>query len=210
MTSRVGIVGDNDSRKSNLLRLLAGQEVVDNGSLTVMAPGGIGHLRQTLDLPASARVGDAVDHVLGELRGISVPVAERRRLHTSPTPVSGRWPRSPARGRGRSAAPAPFERARGHIGFLRQQSAPDDAFDARTLLAAFAADRVGQPDEHADTLLALGLFRAPDLAVPVRNLSVGQRRKLELARLQRASPGATHGCRDDAPEHALGALRAIM
>lgn len=67
---KVGIVGDNGSGKSTLLRLLAGQEPVDNGSLTVMAPGGIGHLRQTLDLPGSARVGDAVDHVLGELRDL--------------------------------------------------------------------------------------------------------------------------------------------
>ncbi|MFF2187725.1 ABC-F family ATP-binding cassette domain-containing protein [Streptomyces sp. NPDC058155] len=74
------------------------------------------------------------------------------------------------------------------VGFLRQQSAPDDAFDSRTLLAAFAADRTGQPDEHADALLALGLFHAADLAVPVRNLSVGQRRKLELARLVTAGP----------------------
>jgi macrolide transport system ATP-binding/permease protein len=74
------------------------------------------------------------------------------------------------------------------VGFLRQQSAPDDAFDARTLLTAFAADRVGQPGEHADALLALGLFRGADLAVPVRDLSAGQRRKLELARLVTAGP----------------------
>lgn len=67
---KVGIVGDNGSGRSTLLRLLAGQEPVDNGSLTVMAPGGIGHIRQTLDLPGSARVGDAVDHVLGELRDL--------------------------------------------------------------------------------------------------------------------------------------------
>ncbi|MDQ1036911.1 macrolide transport system ATP-binding/permease protein [Streptomyces sp. V3I8] len=74
------------------------------------------------------------------------------------------------------------------VGFLRQQSAPDDAFDARTLLTAFAADRVEQPGEHADALLALGLFRGADLAVPVRDLSAGQRRKLELARLVTAGP----------------------
>lgn len=74
------------------------------------------------------------------------------------------------------------------VGFLRQQSAPDDALDGRTLLAAFAANRVGQPDEHADALLALGLFHAADLTVPLRNLSVGQRRKLELARLVTAGP----------------------
>lgn len=51
------------------------------------------------------------------------------------------------------------------------------------LLAAFAAGRPGPPDEHADELLALGLFRETDLRVPVAALSIGQRRRLELARL---------------------------
>ncbi|MGW6741051.1 ABC-F family ATP-binding cassette domain-containing protein [Streptomyces sp. NPDC055025] len=51
------------------------------------------------------------------------------------------------------------------------------------LLRAFAADRPGPPEEYEDELLGLGLFRADDLAVPVASLSVGQRRRLELARL---------------------------
>ncbi|MFJ8981043.1 ABC-F family ATP-binding cassette domain-containing protein [Streptomyces sp. NPDC102282] len=454
---KVGIVGDNGSGKSTLLRLLAGQEPVDNGSLTVTAPGGIGHLRQTLDLPGSARVGDAVDHVLGELRALEhrIRVAEatlgtvgtagferyaslvaefdargghaadrrvevtlrrlgehapldreralstlsggqRSRLELAATlalaselllldeptndlddeavawleghlhrhrgtvivathdraflervtdtilevdhdqrtvrrygngytgflaakaaararwawdheqwrnevarqehladsgigllaaiPRKGPWafsgagafrarsrshgaqsrirnarerlqrltehpvppPPQPLRFTGRvegtptaeetstaahlegvlaegrlyvpslKLAPgdrllvtgpngagkstllqllageltpdAGIVRRPRRVGFLRQQSAPDDAIDARPLLAAFAAGRAGQPDEHADALLALGLFHAHDLAVPVRNLSVGQRRKLELARLVTAGP----------------------
>nr|WP_260474355.1 ABC-F family ATP-binding cassette domain-containing protein [Streptomyces sp. WAC 04229] len=73
-------------------------------------------------------------------------------------------------------------------GHLRQQCAPEAAFDARTLLAAYAAGRPGHPDEHADALLALGLFHPTDLPVPVRDLSVGQRRKLELARLVTSGP----------------------
>jgi macrolide transport system ATP-binding/permease protein len=458
---KVGIVGDNGSGKSTLLRLLAGQEPVDNGSLTVVAPGGTGHLRQTLDLPGPASVGDAVDHVLGELRalerrihaaeaalstagpagleryaalvaefdargghgadrrvevtlrrlGEQAPLDRERALSTlsggqrsrlalaatlasapelllldEPTNdlddeavawleghlrrhrgtvvvathdraflerVTGtvlevdqdrrtvrrygngyagfltakaaaraRWAWEheqwrdevarqerlaeanigmlagiPHKGpRGFSGAGAFRARSRAHgaqsrirnarermqrlmehpvppppqplrftgrvegtaegtpdvqdtspavrlegvrvegrlhvpslelspgdrllvtgpngagkstllhllageltpdagtvrrprrVGFLRQQSAPDDAFDARTLLAAFAADRAGQPDEHADALLALGLFHGADLTVPVRDLSTGQRRKLELARLVTAGP----------------------
>ncbi|MEU2542813.1 ribosomal protection-like ABC-F family protein [Streptomyces iakyrus] len=51
------------------------------------------------------------------------------------------------------------------------------------LLAAFAAGRPGAPDEHAERLLALGLFREEDLSVPVAALSVGQRRRLQIARL---------------------------
>ncbi|MEU6964398.1 ribosomal protection-like ABC-F family protein [Streptomyces chrestomyceticus] len=53
----------------------------------------------------------------------------------------------------------------------------------QSLLAAFAAGLPGPPEEHASVLLALGLFREEDLTVPVAALSVGQRRRLELARL---------------------------
>ncbi|MFJ2739420.1 ABC-F family ATP-binding cassette domain-containing protein [Streptomyces sp. NPDC087440] len=65
---KVGIVGDNGAGKSTLLRLIAGRELPDNGSLTVTAPGGIGYLAQTLDLPGTARVGDAIDLALRDVR----------------------------------------------------------------------------------------------------------------------------------------------
>ncbi|MFF8315676.1 ABC-F family ATP-binding cassette domain-containing protein [Streptomyces bobili] len=51
------------------------------------------------------------------------------------------------------------------------------------LLAAFAAGWPGPADEYAEQLLALGLFRLEDLRVPVADLSVGQRRRLQIARL---------------------------
>ncbi len=69
----------------------------------------------------------------------------------------------------------------GRIGFLRQNGGVAD--DSRNVLAAFAAGRGGEDEQHAETLLSLGLFRAPELRKPVRELSVGQRRRLELARL---------------------------
>ncbi|MFB8294644.1 ribosomal protection-like ABC-F family protein [Streptomyces bacillaris] len=53
----------------------------------------------------------------------------------------------------------------------------------RTLLATYAAGRPGLPDEYADELLELGLFRPEDLGVPVASLSIGQQRRLALARL---------------------------
>ncbi|MFB6933942.1 ribosomal protection-like ABC-F family protein [Streptomyces chartreusis] len=67
------------------------------------------------------------------------------------------------------------------IGYLAQE------LPARStrlpLLAAFAAGRPGLPDEYADELLSLGLFRAEDLHVPVAALSAGQQRRLQIASL---------------------------
>ncbi|WP_406061594.1 ATP-binding cassette domain-containing protein [Streptomyces sp. NBC_01077] len=69
----------------------------------------------------------------------------------------------------------------GRVGYLRQElpAVPSP----EPLLTAYAAGRPGLPEEHAAELLALGLFREEDLSVPVARLSVGQQRRLELARL---------------------------
>ncbi|WP_328429999.1 ribosomal protection-like ABC-F family protein [Streptomyces sp. NBC_00443] len=65
------------------------------------------------------------------------------------------------------------------IGYLAQE------LPARStrlpLLAAFAAGRPGLPDEYAEPLLALGLFREDDLHTPVAALSAGQQRRLQIA-----------------------------
>jgi macrolide transport system ATP-binding/permease protein len=65
---RIGIVGDNGSGKSTLLRLIAGRDTPDNGTVTVVAPGGVGYLPQSLELPEDAVVQDAVDLALSDLR----------------------------------------------------------------------------------------------------------------------------------------------
>ncbi|MGH3243774.1 MAG: hypothetical protein ACRDNL_25570 [Spirillospora sp.] len=67
------------------------------------------------------------------------------------------------------------------IGYLAQEL-PTHA-TRLPLLAAFAAGRPGPPDEYAEQLLSLGLFREQDLHVPVAALSVGQRRRLQFATL---------------------------
>ncbi|MEV3933383.1 MULTISPECIES: ribosomal protection-like ABC-F family protein [unclassified Streptomyces] len=72
-------------------------------------------------------------------------------------------------------------RRRGRIGYLPQEL--PRRLTRRTLLATFAAGRPGLPDAYRDDLLALGLFRPEDLTVPVASLSVGQQRRLALARL---------------------------
>ncbi|MGW6206866.1 ribosomal protection-like ABC-F family protein [Streptomyces sp. NPDC055089] len=72
-------------------------------------------------------------------------------------------------------------RRRARIGYLPQELPARPT--RRTLLATFAAGRPGHADEYTDMLLDLGLFRAEDLTVPVAALSVGQQRRLALARL---------------------------
>ncbi|WP_344021569.1 TlrC/CarA/OleB/SrmB family ABC-F type ribosomal protection protein [Streptomyces luteireticuli] len=67
---KAGVIGDNGAGKSTLLKLMAGQERPTHGDVTVRAPGGIGYLAQTLDLPPTATVQDAVDHALADLRAL--------------------------------------------------------------------------------------------------------------------------------------------
>ncbi|MFF4364861.1 ABC-F family ATP-binding cassette domain-containing protein [Streptomyces sp. NPDC001594] len=79
---RIGVVGDNGAGKSTLLRLLAGWERADAGEVRVRAPGGVGYLAQTLELPPGARVGDAVDRALAGLRELERRIrAAEERLH---------------------------------------------------------------------------------------------------------------------------------
>jgi macrolide transport system ATP-binding/permease protein len=72
-------------------------------------------------------------------------------------------------------------RRRGRVGYLPQEVAFPDP--RRPVLAVFADGRPGHPDEHRARLLAYGLFRPEALETPVGALSVGQRRRLALARL---------------------------
>ncbi|MFK0245750.1 ribosomal protection-like ABC-F family protein [Amycolatopsis azurea] len=65
---KAGVIGDNGSGKSTLLRLIAGRDRADNGTVTVTAPGGVGYLPQTLELPDTATVGDAIDLALADIR----------------------------------------------------------------------------------------------------------------------------------------------
>ncbi|GGX44572.1 ribosomal protection-like ABC-F family protein [Streptomyces noursei] len=70
---------------------------------------------------------------------------------------------------------------RGRVGHLPQEPRPGKADE--TVLAAFARGRAGEPDEHAERLLSLGLFDRDQLTVPVGRLSTGQLQRLALARL---------------------------
>jgi macrolide transport system ATP-binding/permease protein len=77
--------------------------------------------------------------------------------------------------------------ARGlRIGWLPQEGAfPDPSASA---LAVFAAGRPGVPADHQGDLVGLGLLPPRDVQTPIGRLSVGQRRRLALARLLTSNP----------------------
>ncbi|MQA79388.1 MAG: ATP-binding cassette domain-containing protein [Streptosporangiales bacterium] len=58
----------------------------------------------------------------------------------------------------------------------------------RSAAAAFAAGRPGAPEEHVSALLDVGLLHPRELRTPVGRLSVGQQRRLALARLLADDP----------------------
>ncbi|MER7758101.1 ABC-F family ATP-binding cassette domain-containing protein [Streptomyces sp. NPDC097619] len=74
-------------------------------------------------------------------------------------------------------------RLRTPVGYLPQEPPPLPDTPGATLLTLYAEGRPGTREEHAEALLATGLFRAADLTAPAAGLSAGQRRRAELARL---------------------------
>ncbi len=72
------------------------------------------------------------------------------------------------------------------IGYLPQE--PALANLDRTVLETYGDGLVGQESTFIAGLIGHGFFRLDDLAKTVRQLSVGQRRKLEVARLIAARP----------------------
>ncbi|MFI1203250.1 TlrC/CarA/OleB/SrmB family ABC-F type ribosomal protection protein [Streptomyces sp. NPDC020883] len=69
----------------------------------------------------------------------------------------------------------------GRVGHLRQEQVPWPA--GLTVTEAFAHGRPGHLDDHTEELLSLGLFSPTELEQRVGDLSYGQRRRIELARL---------------------------
>ncbi len=67
------------------------------------------------------------------------------------------------------------------VGYLDQE--PATLPQSGSVLAAYTNGRVGDPEQIKAELLGFGFFTYPDLLKPVRALSIGQKRKLQLARL---------------------------
>ena len=72
------------------------------------------------------------------------------------------------------------------IGYLPQE--PVDLDLAKTVLETYRYGQVGYEADFVAKLIGYGLFRLEDMTKKVGQLSVGQRRKLEIARLMAQSP----------------------
>ncbi|AYF79310.1 ATP-binding cassette domain-containing protein [Nocardia yunnanensis] len=90
---KVGVIGDNGTGKSTLLRLIAGRDVADNGEVIVRAPGGIGYLAQTLELPPTATVGAAIDLALRDIRDLESRMRAAEAELAEPGPLGRRLDR---------------------------------------------------------------------------------------------------------------------
>ncbi|MGI5169695.1 ribosomal protection-like ABC-F family protein [Spirillospora sp. CA-253888] len=132
--------------------------------------------------------GDAAGGVLAELHGVRV--GDRLGVTALTVRAGDRLLVHGENGAGKSTLlkvlagrdpDAGTVRRRGRIGYLPQEVEFDRP--ERTVLAAFAEGRPGHAEAHRARLLALGLFRPEALDTPVGTLSVGQRRRLGLARL---------------------------
>ena len=74
---RLGLVGENGVGKSTLLRLLAGTDRPDAGSVTVQ--GSVGYLPQTVDLDRFGTVGSLLDAALAPVRALQRDFARLER-----------------------------------------------------------------------------------------------------------------------------------
>ncbi|MFF5918238.1 ribosomal protection-like ABC-F family protein [Streptomyces flavochromogenes] len=138
---------------------------------------------------APGKEADPEDGVLAEL--VDVVVGERLRIDKLRISAGDRLLVSGPNGAGKTTLlrvlagdlrpDSGTVRRAGRVGRLRQElpAVPSP----NPLLTEYAAGRPGLSEEYAAELLALGLFREEDLSVPVARLSVGQQRRLELARL---------------------------
>ncbi len=72
------------------------------------------------------------------------------------------------------------------IGYLPQE--PEDLVLTKTVLETYRYGQIGFEADFVAKLIGYGLFRLEDMHKTVGQLSVGQRRKLEIARLMAAGP----------------------
>ncbi|MDR7277867.1 ABC-F family ATP-binding cassette domain-containing protein [Catenuloplanes atrovinosus] len=81
---RIGLIGENGTGKTTLLRLLAGADVPDSGD--VVRPGSLGFLHQELPFPPTATLTDVLDDALRDARAV-LAALDRLALAMAPDPA---------------------------------------------------------------------------------------------------------------------------
>ncbi|ACZ20090.1 ATPase component of ABC transporters with duplicated ATPase domain [Sanguibacter keddieii DSM 10542] len=195
---RVGLVGENGVGKSTLLRLLAGQEEPDRG--TVVRPDDLGFLHQETPYPLSATVEQVVADALAEVRAVETDLAAAAAALASLTAADDDAPA------GDHTPGADPEVAR---------AAREEAEAAyATALARSDAAEVWDADRRAEiTLAGLGIEHVRGRTVA--QMSGGERTRLGLAALLIRQPAAllldepTNHLDDDAARFLAAAIAAM-
>ncbi|GAB7044374.1 MULTISPECIES: ABC-F family ATP-binding cassette domain-containing protein [Catenuloplanes] len=165
---RIGLIGENGTGKTTLLRLLAGADVPDSG--TVVRPESLGFLHQELPFPPTATLSDVLDDALREAR---LALATLDRLAAA---LSG----------DASGGTAPNPEPSGGAG-----PDPDDLLDRYGTWLERAEELAAWDADRRATLVTAGLGLGHlDPARSVGSLSGGERGRLALAALLVRRPAA--------------------
>jgi macrolide transport system ATP-binding/permease protein len=207
---RVGLVGENGVGKSTLLRLLAGQQEPDRGS--VVRPDDLGFLHQETPYPLSATVEQVVADALAEVRAVEADLAAAAAALAALPSVDDDGTDGEARtdGAGSDGSDGDTADSRTLAREAREQAEAAYA----TALARSDAAEVWDADRRAEiTLAGLGIEHVRGRTVA--QMSGGERTRLGLAALLIRQPAAllldepTNHLDDDAARFLASAVAAI-
>ena len=172
---RVGLIGENGIGKSTLLRIMAGAEQPDVG--TVTRPARTGLLWQEVQYAPSQTVGDLIEGGLADVRAIERELEDA----AEGLDTAGRTPSG-------AGAPAPDPAAPDRT--APDPAAPDPADRyARALAAAEAAGVWTVDARTAEVIAGLGVSGIP-MTRRLDEVSGGQRSRFALAALLLGRPSA--------------------
>ncbi|MDP9792272.1 macrolide transport system ATP-binding/permease protein [Catenuloplanes nepalensis] len=203
---RIGLIGENGTGKTTLLRLLAGADVPDSGS--VVRPESLGFLHQELPFPSGATLSDVLDDALREAR-LALATLDRLAAAMAAGPDAAGPDAAAAPGAAVSSAAGPDTAAAPHtaaagtavcgtaVSGLAVSGSAMISGSAEELLAGYGTwlERAEELDawdaDRRATLVMAGLGLGHlDLARTVGSLSGGERGRLALAALLVRRPAA--------------------
>lgn len=204
---RVGLVGENGVGKSTLLRLLAGQQEPDRGS--IVRPDDLGFLHQETPYPLTATVEQVVADALAEVRAVEADLAAAAAALAALPSVDDDGSAGGARTDG-----AGIEGDTADSRALAREAREQAEAAYATALARSDAAEVWDADRRAEiTLAGLGIEHVRGRTVA--QMSGGERTRLGLAALLIRQPAAllldepTNHLDDDAARFLASAVAAI-